>query len=185
MAGPNLCLLAVKGRLHLRHQVCCYKTQINLTCSWPVPLALYPLTHFCFLKSNLRHRRSDEPEAHFTDENPCFGLRALHCWRPTEPSDGTIHSWPGQSFWLSCPAASYCSRGTMLTVVRNGAEPARHEESPKTLVHLHRWEEANGRHQVTQIIQTIEGPILAKYGCQKWITASQSWCFKTIFTKNG
>lgn len=57
---------------------------------FPPPHPFCP--YFVFLKSNLGYRRPDEPEAHFTDENSSFGVRTLHCWEPTEPSDSTIHS---------------------------------------------------------------------------------------------
>ena len=159
MAGPNPCLLGVKGRLHRRQQVC-YNETLNEWIFYEQS-SLSSLTDFLF-NSNFRYGRSDEPEAHFTDENSSVGLCTLCCWHPTDPSDSTVHSWPGQPFCFSRPEASYCSCGTMLAVVRHSAEPTRHEERPETVVNLHRWKEANGSLLVNQFIRILKGPILVK-----------------------
>lgn len=107
----------------------------------------YPLHHFCptDYESNLRHRRPNESQAHFTDENASFCVCPFHCWHPKEPYDCTVHSWPGQPFYFSCPALSYCSCESVLTMVWHSAEPSCHEERRETVVHLYRWEELMGR----------------------------------------
>jgi len=102
-----------------------------------------------------RYRRADESKARFPNENSSFGLCPFLRWRPAEPSDGTIHSWPGQPLCVPCSATPHSSSGSGLTVVWHSAEPPHHAESTKTLVNLHRWEGDDGIYWVIQLANSF------------------------------
>lgn len=110
-------------------------------------LGLAPFTFFlCDLKSYFRCWRSNESKADITLENPGLCI-CPHCYRhPKEPSDGTIHSWPGQPIYVSHPASTYHSCRTMLAVVGHIAEPTCDEARCEALVHIHRWGGTTNHH---------------------------------------